>query len=174
MPTPFRTLVEADKLIAGTPVWGDKHKGSKRSEEQTLVASLRIGARALQGLELVGRARLDLRNRYVTFTLIYLPTNNRRDAVQLCRLDWRPLTVHANDHPNTPLELIGDIRGSHHHPFDLNLTKKEGIPIKSLPIAVEISPDYQSYTELLDGVADLFRIANACDLPSPWPQDLFG
>ena len=82
--------------------------------------------------------------------------------------------MHSNDHPNTPKELIGDIDGTHHHAFRLNWSAKNGAPLKALPIAEEISPDYQSFTELLDGVADLFRIANAGDLPSPWPVDLFG
>lgn len=173
MQLPFRTLVESDKLIAGSPKWEDKHSNSKKGTEQKLVASLRIGGRVFRGLELVGRADLAVRNAYASFTLVYLPTDNRRDSVRLCRLDWRPLTVHSNDHPNTPAELLGDVPGTHHHPFGLNWSEKNKAPMKALPIATEIAPDYQSFTELLDGVADLFRIANAGDLPSPWPEDLF-
>jgi hypothetical protein len=173
MPTPYKTLVESEKLIAGNPIWVDTHKDGK-DDQKRLVASLRVGGRVFQGLELVGRARLGIRNAYTSFSLIYLPTDNRRDAVRLCRVDWRPLTPHVNDHPNTPPELIGDIEGSHHHAFALNWAPKNNAPLKALPIAEEISPDYQSYAELLDGVAELFRIANAPTLPSPWPEDLFG
>ncbi len=174
MATPFKMLVESDKLIAGTPNWKGQHKGSN-DDQQRLVASLRVGGRVLQGLELVGRARLGIRNAYVSFSLIYLSTDNRRDSVRLGRIDWRPLTAHFNDHPNTPTALVGDVFGSHHHAFDLNWSSKNSAPLKALPIAEEISPDYQSYTELLDGVAVLFRIENATSLlPSPWPEDLFG
>ena len=172
MATPYRTLVERDKLVAGSPVWKPK---DAKTDHLRLVASLRMGDRVFQGLELVGRARLELRNKYVSFSLIYHPTDNRRDAIRLCRVDWRPLTTHSNDHPNTPPDLIGDITGTHHHAFDLNWSKKNSAPLKALPIAREISPDYQTFKELLDGVSDVFRIANAASmLPSPWPEDLFG
>lgn len=173
MPTPFKTLVQSDKLIVGDPAWVDKHRDPK-DDQKRLVASLRVGGRVFQGLELVGRARLGIRNAYTSFSLIYLPTNNRRDAVRLCRIDWRPLTPHANDHPNTPPELIGDIDGAHHHAFALNWAEKNGAPLKALPIAEEITPDYQTFKELLDGVGDLFKIANAASLPPPWSEDLFG
>ena len=152
----------------------DQHK-DKKDDQQRIVAALRIENRVIQGLELVGRARLGIRNAYVSFSLIYRPTDNRRDSVRLGRIDWRPLTPHCNDHSNTPPELIGDVFGSHHHEFDLNWAAKNNAPLKSLPIAREISPDYQSFTELLDGVADLFRIGNvASKVRSPWPEDLFG
>lgn len=171
MPTPYKTLVESDKLIAGSPIWVEKNA---KTGDLKLVASLRVGGRVFQGLELVGRARTGIRNAYASFTLIYLPTDNRREAIRLCRVDWKPITPHSNDHPNTPPELVGDIAGTHHHPFGLNWSQGNGAPLKALPIAEEITPDYQSYTEVLDGVADLFRIANAASLPSPWPEDLFG
>lgn len=170
MPTPFETLVESEKLIAGSPIWRPKpnSKGVLK-----LVASLRIGSRVMQGLELIGQANATIRNCDVSFVLIYLPSDNRREAVRFCRIDWRPLTPHSNDHPNTPPELIGDIPGSHHHAFRLNWSAKNGAPLKALPIAEEITPDYQSFKQLLDGVAHSFRIANAASLPSPWPEDLF-
>ncbi|AMU95076.1 hypothetical protein AOA14_10715 [Sphingopyxis terrae subsp. terrae NBRC 15098] len=174
MSIPYKTLVDSDKLIAGAPIWVDQHKDSK-DDQVRIVAALRIGSRVFQGLELVGRARLGIRNAYVSFSLLYRPTDNRRDTVRLGRIDWKPLTPHSNDHPNTPLALVGDVFGSHHHAFHLNWSVKNNAPLKALPIVEEICPDYQSYKELLDGVADLFRIGNAASLlPSPWPEDLFG
>lgn len=172
MSTPYKTLVETDKLIAGAPTWVEKNS---KTDDLRLVASLRLDGRVFQGLELIGRAQAGIRNAYTSFTLIYLPTDNRRDAVRLCRVDWRPLTLHANDHPNTSPDLVGDVEGTHHHPFDLNWSSKNGAPLKALPIAEAITPDFQSFTELLDGVGKLFRISNAGSaLPSPWPEDLFG
>lgn len=115
-----------------------------------------------------------IRNAYVSFTLAYFPTNNRRESVRLCRVDWRPLTIHTNDHPNTPLELLGDVPGTHHHTFKLNRSTT-GAPLKALPIAEPIEPDYASFKELVDGVGAMFRITNAGSaLSSPWPEDLFG
>jgi len=172
MSTSLKTLVESEKLVAGSPQWVDQHKNSK-DDQMRLVASLSVNGRVLQGLELVGRARLGIRNAYASFSLIYLPTDSRRDAVRLCRVDWRPLTPHVNDHPNTPPHLIGDIESTHHHSFTLNWAEKSGAPLKALPIAEEITPDYQTFKELLDGVSKLFRICNTAILPSPWPKDLF-
>jgi hypothetical protein len=173
MPNPYATLVDSEKLIAGSPVWVDQHKDSK-DDQVRFVAALRIDNRVFQGLELVGRARVGVRNAYVSFSLIYRPTDNRRDSVRLGRIDWRPLTTHSNDHSNTPPELIGDIDGTHHHAFHLNWSVKNAAPLKALPIAEEISPDYQTFKELLDGVAHLFRIGDAASkVPSPWPEDLF-
>ena len=172
MPTPLKTLVENEKLIAGSPQWVEQPKNPK-DDQMRLVASLMVNGRVLQGLELVGRVRLGIRNAYASFSLIYLPTDSRRDAVRLCRVDWRPLTPHVNDHPNTPADLIGDVEGTHHHSFSLNWAAKSGVPLKALPIAEGINPDYQTFIELLDGVGDLFRIPNAAILPSPWPEDLF-
>lgn len=171
MPTPYETLVETDKLIATTPRWEEKNP---KTGDQKLVASLRVGGRAFQGLELIGRCQLGIRNAYVSFTLAYFPTNNRRESVRLCRVDWRPLTIHTNDHPNTPLELLGDVPGTHHHTFKLNRSTT-GAPLKALPIAEPIEPDYASFKELVDGVGAMFRITNAGSaLSSPWPEDLFG
>ncbi|WP_395393113.1 hypothetical protein WBP07_18100 [Novosphingobium sp. BL-8A] len=171
MMSQYQRLVESEKAIAGDPYWS-KPKGVDL--RMTLVASLMLEGRVLQGLELVGRTHLDPREADVSFSLIYLPTDSRRDAVQLARIDWRPKTPHGNDHPRTPAELLGDIEGSHHHSFPLNWSSSAGKPLRNLPIAEEIIPDYQSVEELLDGVGKLFRISGAgSSLPRPWPKDLF-
>lgn len=171
MPGQYRRLIESDKTVAGDPTWS-KPKGV--DQRMTLVAALILGGRVLQGLELVGRTHMEPRNADVSFSLIYLPTDSRRDAVQLARVDWRPKTPHGNDHPRTPPELIGDIDGSHHHSFVLNWSSSAGRPLRNLPIAQEILPDFQSVDELLDGVGKLFRIlGTGSSLPRPWPKDLF-
>lgn len=166
----YEKLLETDKLIAGNPDWEDKNP---KTGDLKLVASFRVGRRAIQGLELIGRSSTRFRNSYTSFTLTYFPTNNRRESIRLCRIDWRPLTVHENDHANTPPDLIGSVAGSHHHSLALNASAT-GLPLKSLPIAAPILPDYATYKELVDGVGALFRISNAGSaIPSPWPEDLF-
>lgn len=173
MSFPFKSVVLAEKQIAGDFAWSEPDGPDKRLR---LVAPLLVEGRVLRGLELIGRAQIGIRNADLSFTMIYIPTDNRRDAIQLARIDWRPKAPHSNDHPSAPPHLAGlDIFGTHHHPFDLNWSTRNGQPLRSLPTAEEIVPDYQSFKELVDGVGKFFRIQNAGSaLKSPWPQDLFG
>lgn len=172
MPPPFQSVMWADKLIAGKPEWSPPEGEDKRIK---LTGALIINERVFRGLELIGRANLGVRNADMSFSLVYLPTDNRRDAVPLARLDWRPKTPHTNDHPNSPTELLGqEILGTHHHSFDLNWSHSSGRPLKWLPIAEAITTDFQSVAEFIDAVGKFFRISNAGSaLGSPWPQDLF-
>ncbi len=172
MSLPFRQLLEADKLVAGSPTWPDPEGADKKTK---LIAPLMIEGRVFRGLELIGRASLDLRNVNMSFSLVYLPTDNRRDAVQMARVDWRPLMPHTNEHMRSPPDLLGsEIAGTHHHSFDLNWSTGTGKPLKWLPIAEPIEPDFANVAELIDGVGRFFRIGNAGSaLMSPWPTDLF-
>lgn len=172
MSFPYREVMAAEKLVAGSPAWTGPEGADKRMR---LVAPLSLKGRVLRGLELVGRAHLDVINADSTFSIIYLPTDNRRDAVIMARLDWRPKAPHENDHPKCPVELQGlRIMGSHHHSFDLNFPASNSEPLKAMPIAEPIVKDYQRFKELVDAVGALFRISNAgSTLSSPWPQDMF-
>lgn len=172
MSLPFRQLLEARKIVAGFPAWPDPDGADKKTK---LIAPLMVDGRVFRGLELIGRASLDLRNANISFSLVYLPTDNRRDAVQMARVDWRPITPHTNDHPRSPPDLLGlEIDGTHHHSFDLNWSTGTGKPLKWLPIAEPIEPDFANVAELIDGVGMFFRIGNAGSaLTSPWPTDLF-
>ncbi|WP_346031637.1 hypothetical protein [Erythrobacter westpacificensis] len=172
MSFPFKAVMAGEKEVIGSPRWSEPEGADAR---QRLIAPLRFDGRILQGLELVGRAHANLRNRDVSFRIIYIPADNRRDAIQMAGIDWRPKTPHGNEHPNSPADLLGVVMdGDHHHSFDLNWLPKSGRPLKSLPIAEPINPEFQSFTELIDGVGRLFRISNAGSaITSPWPQDLF-
>lgn len=164
--------MRAKKLVAGNPEWSAPEGEDKRIK---VIAPLMIEGRVFRGLELIGRANLGIRNADMSFSLVYLPTDNRRDAVPMARLDWRPKTPHTNEHPGSPDELLGqEIVGTHHHSFDLNWSHANSRPLKWLPIAEGITPDYQSVMDYLDAVGKFFRISNAGSaLGSPWPQDLF-
>lgn len=162
-----------EKRIIGSPLWSEPNGKDQRMR---FTASLFFDGRAMQGLELVGRAHVDLRNRDVSFRIIYIPTNNRRDAIHLAGVDWRPKTGHGNDHTSCPPHLIGvDCNGDHHHSFELNWSNGNGKPLVGLPIAEPVDPEFASFQELVDGVSAFFRISNAGSaIPSPWPEDLFG
>jgi hypothetical protein len=115
---PFKSVIEADKDIAGEPAWSDPDGPDKRLR---LVAPLMVNGRVMRGLELIGRAHASIRNADLSYSVIYIPSNNRRDAIRIARIDWRPKTPHMNDHPKAPPHLAGlDIDGTHHHSFDLN------------------------------------------------------
>lgn len=161
-----------EKRIIGTPVWSDPDGIDARMR---FVAPLQFEGRVLQGLELVGRANATLRNSDVSFRMLYIPTDSRRDAIQMAGVDWRPKTPHGNDHPRCPAHLIGiDCDSDHHHGFDLNWSQAAGKPLKSLPIAEPIVPEFQTFRELVEGLGSFFRISNAGSaIPSPWPEDLF-
>lgn len=139
-----------------------------------LIAPLYFNGRAMQGLELVGRAHADMRHRDVSFRLLYIPTDNRRSAIQMAGLDWRPKTPHGNDDAHAPPHLLGiECEGDHHHSFDLNWSAGMGRPLSGLPIAEPVEPPFQSFQELVDGVSDFFRISNAGQaIQAPWPKDL--
>ena len=170
MSFPFREVAKQDKQVIGQPRWSEPEGVDQRLR---LVAPLLFKGRAMQGLELVGRAHADLRNLDVSFRLLYHPTNVRRDAVQIAGVDWRAKTPHSNEHANTPPELLGDVGKCHYHSFDLNWSKQSGRPLSGLPIA-EITTDFQTFNELIDGLRQMLRISNAsAAVRSPWPKDLF-
>lgn len=172
MSFPFKAVMDGDKRIVGSPAWSEPTGTDRRLR---FVAPLLFKGRVMQGLELVGRAHVDLPHRDLSLTLIYMPTSNRRGAIQMARVDWRPKVSHANDHPRCPPHLLGvDLDGDHHHSFELNWSTGAGRLLMNLPIAEPINPQFQSFEELVDGVGALFKIENAAtSIPSPWPPDLF-
>lgn len=172
MPLPFRALMGMDKKIAGLPQWSEPDSPDKGIR---LAASLDVGEATLQGLELIGRARIDSPQSDISFSLTYFPTSSRRDAVSLARLDWRPRTSHTNNDEHSPPALfMVEISGTHHHSFELNWLSAHGRPLKWLPVAEPINPDFQGFIDLLDGVGKIFRINDIGVIPEPsWAQDLF-
>lgn len=161
-----------DKKVAGSPKWSEPDGLDKGIR---VAVALDVGEATLQGLELIGRAKLDSPRADISFSLTYFPTSNRRDAVSLARLDWRPYTSHTNNDEHSPPELfMVEIFGTHYHSFELNWLSAHGRPLKWLPVAEPISPDFQDFTELLDGIGKIFRINDISTIPEPrWTQDLF-
>lgn len=67
-----------------------------------------------------------------------------------------------------------EISGTHHHSFELNWLSAHGRPLKWLPVAEPINPDFQGFIDLLDGVGKIFRINDIGVISEPsWAQDLF-
>jgi hypothetical protein len=155
MHLPFQALMNMDKAISGTPRWS-KPEGADKSIR--LSASLEIEENTLQGFFLKGRARADSPTKDVSFTLTYLAPGTKRDGVTLDRIDWLPKTPHENLDERSPDHLfLMEIDGTHRHSFDLNWRPKNGVPLKWMPIAKPIIPDYQSFAGLVVGVGNVKR-----------------
>lgn len=161
-----------DKTISGEPRWSRPEGADKKIR---FSAALEVEESTLQGVFLKGRARANSPDADISFTLTYLTPGTKRDGVTLDRLDWRPLTIHENTDDRAPPELyMMDIDGTHRHSFDLNWRSKAGRPLKWMPVAEPITPDFQDFRGLLLGVQNLFRISNIDLIPEPkWDRDLF-
>lgn len=172
MHLPFQALMNMDKAISGLPKWS-KPDGADKTIK--LSAAIEVEESTLQGFFLKGRARIDAPSDDISFTLTYLAPGTRRDGVTLDRIDWRPKTPHENTDDRTPEHLyLIEIDGTHRHSFDLNWRPTSGSPLKWVPIAEPIMPDYQSFADLLAGVGNLFRISNIDLIPEPnWDRTLF-
>ena len=172
MHLPFQALMNMDKAISGMPRWS-KPEGADKSIK--LSAPIEVEESTLQGFFLKGRARIDTPDADISFTMTYLPPGTKRDGVTLDRIDWRPKTPHENTDDNAPDHLyLLEIDGTHRHSFELNWRPKIGTPLKWMPVAEPIVPDYQSFAEILEGVQNLFRISNIELIPEPdWDIGLF-
>lgn len=164
-------MMNMDKAISGSPKWS-KPDGADKTIK--LSAALEVDERTLQGLFLKVRARIDSPSKDISFALTYLPPGTKRDGVSLDRVDWRPKTPHENTDERSPSDLfLIEIDGTHRHSFQLNWRPNAGMPLKWLPIAEPIVPDYQDFTELRNAVGILFRISNIDLISEPvWDRGL--
>jgi hypothetical protein len=165
MAFPFQALVNMEKAISGSPKWS---KPDGADQIIRLSASLEVNGNTLQGFFLKGRARANQPSSDISFTLTYLPPGQKRGGVTLERIDWRPLTPHTNTDPSSPHDLyLLELPGTHWHSFELNWRSQLGRPLKWVPVACPISPDFQSFADLRAGVGNRFRISNIGLIPEP-------
>jgi len=173
MHLPFEALANMGKAVSGSPRWS-KPDGADKTIK--LSAPLEVEESTLQGLFLKARARINAPDQDISFTLTYLTPGTTRDGVTLDRMDWRPKTPHENLDEHSPPNLyLIEIDGTHRHSFALNWRHQAGRPLKWMPVAEPISPDYQDFVELRTAVGNLFRISNIDLISEPnWDRDLFG
>ncbi len=164
-------LFHKKKVVASRLKW--RKRDSTRVE---FAAPLAIDGSVFEGLELRGKAIVDMPERAVCFNLLYYPTNSR--CRQLCRIEWNPLRAHIN-----PLKGNDRLNGkrldrvSHIHDFDDNwLPEFNRMRLKNLPFAARLDPNPSSFQELLDLVEERLRIEGLRGMePPPWSEGtLFG
>lgn len=173
MPVDLPGFISSRKRISGSPVW------DKLENDFQLVSVLEwFDGVTIEGALLRARAKSDLRQQAVMIQLEYQQKGRSDSAVY--RVDWKPLHNHTNDRRGPYVDLHGRIiLGSHVHAFDYNWLTDQGRLLNSnLPIAAEMLPEPQSYSELLKVASASFNVSNmdVVSMPEPWERreaDLF-
>lgn len=166
----LKKLFDAEKSLALVPQWIERDSTWLR-----LTAPLEIEEVAVEGFRFTGTALRAQPDEMVTFQLEYFPPPREKvKGGPICRLEWRPFSSHGNKGrgPREFQHIL--ISGTHIHPFDLNWTDAaSAVRRGELPIAVPITPDFQSFEAVLDFVKKEFRIKNVASVPiPPWEKAL--
>jgi hypothetical protein len=161
----------AQKTLAATGRWAvrDPHRNS---QWLTFVAPLEIDGVTIAGLRLRGTAIVNLPDEAVCFQLEY--HRPRQQGSALARIEWRPIKGHNNKGLGPKEHQFIEMRGCHHHPFDLNWNgAAKQLRRGNLPIAVPIIQSPQSFIKLLELVGKEFRINGIDYVPLPeWTANL--
>lgn len=165
----WQEMLEAEKDVRPVPAWRPVDKGGQLRWR----AELSIGGATVEGLAIHGRALASEPGRDLAFTLEHNPAGG--PSVRIDRIDWNPLTPHANNGVGRA-EIRFDIySGSHRHSYYENLTQDGKLRVGNLPVAVAINEPLVSYRNLIDFVAKAYNIPSLGLLPPPpWIEDLFG
>lgn len=165
MAGPFHPLVEKWKTIAGVVAWSppdpmDGYMGFS--------VPLDVDGVTVENFALRGGCYAEHPDKAVTFQL-EIGHAGTRTRTPLIRVDWRPLNGgHKNPAKGPTEHRLRFIRGCHLHPFELNwLEEMQKMRTSNLPLALEISPPLQSFSELLEFVKNQFRINDVSVVPEP-------
>ncbi|MFC0633566.1 hypothetical protein [Brevundimonas balnearis] len=162
-------MLEAEKRIRPLPAWRPVDSGGRFRWR----AEISIGDATVEGLVLHARTLATEPGRDVSFVLEHGPAG--QSSVRIDRIDWKPLTPHANKGVGRP-EIRWDIYpGSHRHPYYENLKADGELRTGNLPVAVDIEESLPTFESLVAFVAKIYRIEGLEFLqPPPWSEDLFG
>jgi len=156
------------KILSGQSAWVEDASG-----RLTYVAALEIANVTVEGLLVRLSVSKSLPDEATMIQLEFPHSPPRRDNA-MERIDWRPLHRHTNKNIGPPKLHGMVIEGSHHHRFDLNWLPNQGVMRSAnLPMAVPMVPEPQSFVELLELAAAVFRIHNLVTVSvPPWEADL--
>jgi hypothetical protein len=164
MPNPYLTLVESWKTLPEGIDWAmpDPVDGHTSLYVPLTVAVVTVGSFALRGTCNIHRPECD-----VVFQL-EIGLQGQRTRLPLAQVDWRPL---SGGHKQPKIAGVGRrefLSGSHFHPLNDNwLEREQRMRETNLPWARAISPDPQSWHDLLDVSRELLRIDNMSIIPVP-------
>lgn len=113
----------------------------------------------ISGFRLQANSMLTQPDRHVILQMEHHPSSGKGGA--FCRMEWRPMNGHNNKGLGPKEWRFLEIRGSHHHPFQLNWSKAEKLVRRgNLPIAVPLEPDPDNFRSFLSVVGREFNIKN--------------
>jgi hypothetical protein len=156
-------IVAADKQLSGVQPWV-----AKEPNQLSLVSALEVDGVTMASVLLRMRAFQDQPDRAVMIQLEYNPPKGRHE--RLIRIEWRPLSPHANNNKAPEPYRLMIIRSSHIHRFEDNYYVAERRMLRSnLPHAVPLEPDPANFGELLEVASKALRISdlNRVAMP-PW------
>lgn len=160
-------IVAAEKQLPIALRW------TPRGQWLELVSPLDLYGVTLEGLRLCAKALADLPNESVTFQLEYIPPKSNVKGGALWRFEWRPLKGHNNKGNGPPEFKFRELKGSHHHPFQLNWDEQaQSVRRGNLPVAVPF-PDGidDSFQGTVAFVGRELRIENIAGIPEPpWTE----
>jgi hypothetical protein len=160
-------LHHSDKLIGVQPDWVERD-----SEDLVIVSPLEIDGVIIEGFLFRATAKKRLPEEMLAFQPEYHPAGEIGGP--LCRIEWRPLSVHNNKGRGPREWQHRLIIGCHYHRFDVNLRYAEkDLGRGKLPIAVPLDDSPTSFDMLLALVKKEFRINNIEWIePPPWEPTL--
>lgn len=136
--------------------------------------SLAIDGATVEGLMLRGGCYEHILGGAITLQL-EVALGGQRTRVPVARIDWRPANPGHKNPRTGPAPHAGRFIGSSHfHPFELNWVEQESwMRAGNLPFAVEISPDPETFREILDFAGSALRIKDMDQIGAPkWPARL--
>lgn len=166
----LEAIFSAEKALPIEPSW------KRRADDPwlRLVSPVDIEGVTIEGVQFGASCNLELPDQTVAFQLEYFPPSRSPRGGPICRIDWLPLSAHNNKGAGPEEFRHMLIRGSHHHPFEVNWAHapaklRKGI----LPIALPIVESLTSFTEALAFAGKEFRINNVSSVPvPPWERAL--
>jgi hypothetical protein len=161
-----RSYLEADKFLVGHDGWRAKQNRDDRYPIHFLERRVRIDHAMPRGL----RFRISVFPTFPDTATFQCEEPGRRSCLTLYRLEWRPISGHANGMgPPTPPDLRGlsFLPGeTHEHVCVDNVTHVEKRIIKpGVHAARRVEPDFASYDDALAYVCGKLRIANPGVIP---------
>jgi len=96
-------------------------------------------------------------------------------ATVIDRIDWNPLTAHANRNKGPQDLRLLIVSGNHRHSYDDNLASTGDLRAGNLPVARPIDERLETFDKLVAFVAVSYNIKGAERIMPPlWIEDLFG
>lgn len=161
------TILSAEKSLVLTGGWSlDSRTSKRRAPELRLTAAIQMDGIAVRGLSFAARCNSERMDECVSLNLL---TEWGLKPRCFARIDWRG-GIHQNSHKVCDDLQFTDAGRTHFH--DTSLHRHVDIPTLfgskwDLPIARPISPDPETFRQLLEISSTLMHIVNLKEIADP-------